>query len=443
MSTSRRRFLSGALLTAACTAAPTDAPKHQTQTQTQTRAERPGPPPDPKPEVPMTEPLPPLSEEAIADASAALHAFATDFHRRTAAADANAISSPMSVALALAMVHAGARGETADEIANALHLPTAPGEVTRIAASLLQRFAAPGEGYELAVVDRLFGSQAVSFEPSYLAAMERDLRAPLETMDFAAASEPSRARINAWVAEQTRDRIEDLLPPGSITPATKLVLTNAVYFKASWMDPFYESATTTATFHAPKGKVDAKMMQRTDFLRFAADADTQLVELPYGQGDYAMTIALPNAPDGLAALTKTLDAAKWTQWIGALSHERVALSLPKFKIEMPEPMRLRKLCEAMGMQRMFDYTRADFTAMAPAAEQIEIAEGFHKAFIEVDEKGTEAAAATAFTARAGSAMPTEPPKPFVCDRPFAFAIRDTKTGAILFLGQVADPTATA
>ena len=439
MSTSRRRFLAGALLTAACTAAPTDAPTHQAKT----RPERPRPTPDPAPETPMTPPVQPLSEDALAEATASLHAFATDFHRRTAPADANAITSPMSVALALAMVHAGARGETADEIANALRLPTAPGEVTRIAASLLQRFATEGEGYALSVVDRLYGSEAVPFEPAYLSAMERDLRAPLETMDFVSASEPSRARINDWVAEQTHDRIRDLLPPGSITPATKLVLTNAVYFKASWMEPFNEGLTTTAPFRAPSGKVDAKMMQRTDFVRFAADADTQLVELPYGEGDYAMTIALPNARDGLAALTKGLDETKWTQWIDAMTHERVALSVPKFKIQMPEPMRLRKLCEAMGMARMFDYTRADFTAMAPAAEQIEIAEGFHKAFIEVDEKGTEAAAATAFTARAGSAMPTEPPKSFVCDRPFAFAIRDTKTGAILFLGQVADPTATA
>jgi serpin B len=154
-----------------------------------------------------------------------------------------------------------------------------------------------------------------------------------------------------------------------------------------------------------------------------------------------MVLILPDARDGLAALTKGLDGATWDRWIGKLQAERVQLSLPKFKVEMPEPMRLKKICNTMGIERMFDHTRADFTAMAPADEKIEISEGFHKAFIEVDEKGTEAAAATALVGRAGSAPPTEPPKSFVCDHPFAFAIRDTKTGAILFLGQVTDPSA--
>jgi serpin B len=448
MSISRRQFVSAALATAACGTSATANSKPGAQARAKSKATPTAPavPPAVPPTMPITPTRPafsPLSDEAMSDAVSGLHAFSTAFHAATTSPGANAISSPLSVALALAMVHAGARGETAAEIARALHLSADDDTVTRTAAALLAGFAAPSEHYELAVVDRLFGDQRVPFEPAYLDTMQRDLRAPLETMDFASAPEPSRARINAWVAEQTHDRIRDLLPGGAITAATKLVLANAVYFKAAWEEPFFEHSTVSGEFFAPDRRVDTLMMHRTGHMRWATEAGVQLLELPYDGGEFAMVLALPEARDGLAALTKGLDGATWTRWIAALRSERVTLALPKFKIEMPDPLRLGAICRGMGIERMFDHTRADFTAMAPAAEQLEISEGFHKAFIEVNEKGTEAAAATALSMRAGSAMPTEAPKSFVCDHPFAFAIRDTQTGAILFLGQVADPTAKA
>jgi serpin B len=308
---------------------------------------------------------------------------------------------------------------------------------------LLARYAETSEDYELSIVDRLFGDRRVPFEAAFLADAERTFRAPLEKMDFVGAPEPARAHINAWVAEQTHERIEDLMPPGAVTAATKLVLVNAIYFKAAWMEPFPSYGTHEGSFYGPRGEVTAKLMHRTAFMRWGSSPDgkVDLVELPYGDdGRFAMTIALPRARDGLAALERGLDAATWSTWVEGMSDERVSVTLPKFRIEMPEPLRLAKILQSLGIERAFDHTRADFTKMAPAAEQLEISEGFHKAFIEVDEKGTEAAAATALGMRAGSAMPTDPPKQFRCDHPFAFAIRDTGTGAILFFGHVADPT---
>jgi serpin B len=384
----------------------------------------------------------PVSDTTLTTVVSGLDAFAADLYLRAAAGEGNRVLSPASVSLALAMVHAGAEGETAEEIASALHQP-AGDDLHAAAAALLKRWNAESKPYELAVANRLFGDAKVPFHAAYLDRTARVFGAPLETMDFRGAPGPSRERINAWVEEQTKDRIQDLLPASGVTPATRLVLVNAIYFKAAWAEAFQEHATRSAPFFAAKGETTAKMMQRTDHLGIAAvpEDGVQLLELPYEGDATSMVIVLPDARDGLGRVEKALTGARISGWLAKLKPERVDVQLPKFKIEMPEPLMLSGILKDLGIRRAFDHTQADFTAIAPASEQLEISEAFHKAFIEVDEKGTEAAAATAISMRAGSAMPTEPPKSFVCDHPFMFLIRDRDSGAILFMGRVADPTA--
>jgi serpin B len=233
-----------------------------------------------------------------------------------------------------------------------------------------------------------------------------------------------------------------LLPASGVTPATRLVLVNAIYFKAKWAEAFQEYATKNAPFFAASGETTVKMMQRTDNFRIAEVPEDKLrvLELPYEGDATSMLIVLPDARGGLAAVEKGLTGERIAGWVSKLKSERTDVQLPKFKIEMPDPLMLSGILQELGIRRAFDWQQADFTAIAPKSEQLEVSEAYHKAFIEVDEKGTEAAAATAISMRAGSAMPTDAPKPFVCDHPFAFMIRDRKTDAILFMGRVTNPT---
>jgi len=398
--------------------------------------------PDPDETTPEPEPEPePVSDATLTAVVSGLNAFAADLYVRTASGEGNRVISPASVAVALAMVHAGARGPTAREIADALHQPRAGADLRGAAGALLSRWNEP-KGFELAVVDRLFGDAKVAFEPDYLDVTARSFHAPLEKLDFRGAPGPSRERINAWVQEQTRDRIKDLVPASGVTAATRLVLVNAIYFKAAWLEAFQEHATAEGPFFTASGETKAKMMKRTDHLRFAAvpEDGVRLLELPYEGDTTSMVLVLPDAKAGLGAVEKALTGARIDGWISRLKAERVALELPKFKIEMPEPLTLSGILKELGIRRAFNSQQADFTAIAPESEQLEISEAYHKAFIEVDEKGTEAAAATAISMRAGSAPPTDEPTAFVCDHPFAYIIRDRESGAILFMGRVVDPS---
>lgn len=352
----------------------------------------------------------------------------------------NLIVSPASIATAFAMLHAGARGTTATELARAFHWPEDPRVLHDAFTQTLQAWATPIAGVELRVANRLFGDKAIELEPAYLELGKRVFGAPLEAVDFRGNADAERMKINAWVEEQTRDRIEDLLPAGSLRADARLVLVNAVYFKASWEDEFSERATKPGDFFAAAGKRTAQMMHRTGHMAFATHDGARLVDLPYGEGRYAMTIVLPDARDGLAKIEGKLGAQWLADGVAKYGHERVALSLPKFEIEAGDPLLLRAVMNKLGVSAVFG-DGADLTGIAPASEQLQVSEAFHKAFIAVDEKGTEAAAATAISARAGSAPPSNEPIPFAVDRPFLFAIRDTQSGALLFLGHVVDPTA--
>lgn len=374
------------------------------------------------------------------DIATRIDQFAFDFYAQLGNTRGNLVYSPASIALAFAMVHAGARGETAAELARVFHLEGEPEHIHAGLADVMQRWQSTREGLELGVANRLFGERSTPFDPSYLALTERVFKAPLDPVDFKTAHEAARVRINGWVAERTRDRIRDLVPQGGVDGSTRLVLVNAIYMKASWAEPFAERATKPGDFLAPGGKTTAQFMRAERRVRSgAAAADgIQWAELPYEGGPFAMTFVRPDAADGLRAVEAGLSEAKVRGWLAGNDWRRLDLQIPKFTIEPGEPVRLSQMLGALGLRTPFS-SAADFTGIAPASEQIQLAEAFHKAFIAVDEKGTEAAAATAAGMRAGSARPTEEPIPFVLDRPFLYLIRDSQTGMILFMGRVESP----
>ncbi|HET6584531.1 MAG TPA: serpin family protein [Nannocystaceae bacterium] len=381
--------------------------------------------------------LAPETEQAVATS---INAFAVDLHKALGAKPGNLFVSPASISIAFAMTHAGAKGQTEKELADVFHY----GDTAKLHegfAGTLARWDAAKGGLELDVANRLFGDKTVKFEPAFLDATKATFGAPLETVDFKTAAEPARVHINTWVAEQTHDKIEDLLPAGGVSDATRLVLVNAVYFKAKWSEPFEVGATADAPFHGAKGDEQVKMMSRVDHmtLGIAKDAKAKVLELPYEGGEYAMVVVLPDDTKGLAKLEKSLTADKLKAWIDGATGQRVELKLPRFTIEPGEALALRSTLEKLGAKTAFDPGKADFTGMAPKSEQLVISEAFHKAFVAVDEAGTEAAAATAVSMKAGAAPPTDPPVPFVADHPFLFLIRDAKSGAILFMGRLVDP----
>jgi serpin B len=291
-------------------------------------------------------------------------------------------------------------------------------------------------GKELPVTLRIanapFAQQGMPLEKAYLEALAARYGAGLRLVDYATQTEKARTLINGWVDGQTEQRIPELLVPGVITPETRLALVNAVYLKAPWQAPFSADATRAGTFTRADGStVQAPFMATTASLSYASGDGWRAVEIPYIGGSLAMTVILP---DDLARFEQTLTADAFAALTGALTETQVALALPKFGIETKAE--LAPILAALGMPSAFD-DRADFSGIT-TAEQLVISNVIHQANIDVDEKGTEAAAATAVVMRE-TAMPAEPVA-FRADRPFLFALRDVPTGAVLFLGRVGDPS---
>ena len=401
------------------------------------------------PAEPVKAPDPrPISDSDLAGVSKSINAFSTDFYAEASKTPGNLIVSPSSIAIALGMTYQGAEGTTAREFESVLHIDDSGLDADKWHSAVGQlgeswaESAPAQEGQkpppEVALANRLFGAEGLKFKDDFLTASHRDYRAALERVDFI-ASEQARARINGWVEDRTRDRIKDLLPEGAIDKDTLLVLANAVYFKGEWENPFREEATSDAPFFVD-GKDEAKVptMRTVESFRYAKTDDATWVQMPYAGSRFAMTLAVPNERDGLSGLESNLTAEGLSSQLGTMKYERVQLAMPKFELEPTKSLKLSTVLEAMGLKRAFT-DDAEFEGMvAPEDDRLKIDEVFHKGFIAVDEKGTEAAAATAVVMmRAGSA-PSEPVKVDV-DRPFMFVINDTQSGAILFMGRVVDP----
>ena len=383
------------------------------------------------------------SPEDAAAAASAISAFGFDLYRAVAKGQTNVVLSPTSIGLALAMARAGARGETAaemDAVMRGLGSDDNAAWLNALDVALATRsgtFKDAG-GQDLAVALRIanapFAQKEMPLEKAYLEALASRFGAGLRLVDYISATEDARKLINGWVDEQTEQRIPELLVPGVLTPETRLALVNAIYLKAPWQTAFAAAATRPGTFTRADGTtVEVPMMQLGETLRYASGTGWRAVEIPYVGGSLAMTVIVP---DDLAAFEQALTADQLASITGTLADAPVSLTFPKFSIETKA--QLADILKALGMPSAFD-ERADFSGIT-TAEQLQISDVIHQANIDVDEKGTEAAAATAVVMRAGAA-PAEPVTIRV-DRPFLFALRDVPTGAVLFLGRVADPSST-
>ena len=412
---------------------------------------------------------PPAAPDNAALVAAATNAFAADLYAKLAANEGNLFFSPNSIETALVMTYAGARGKTADQMAQVLHIPAgARGQTADQMAKVLHLPAGDGKvhaafgaflkdlnaekgpdgkprGYQLSAANALWGQKGFEFLPDFLNLVKTNYGAGLSEVDFANDMEGSRKTINAWVEKQTRDKIKDLLQPGVLTTQTRLVLTNAIYFKGLWGEAFKKDATRDEPFHLGGGKdVQAPMMNATKHYPYLETADFQAVKLPYKGNELAMVVVLPKKDDGLANLEEQITPKMLSETLGSWQQggrfrsEEVILTLPKFN--MTREFGLGDVLAAMGMKDAFSASAADFSGM-DGKNDLFISAVVHKAFVDVNEEGTEAAAATA-AMMTFSAMPAEPKKPIVfrADHPFILLIRHEKSGAILFMGRLADPT---
>ncbi len=372
-------------------------------------------------------------------------AFALDLYQQLRGDGTNLFFSPHSISVALAMAYAGARDQTEQQMANVLHY-TLPQERLHPALNALDLELASrgeaargrhGEPFRLHITNALWGQTGYSFLPDFLDLLARNYGAGMRLLDFETAPEPSRLTINDWVADQTEQKIKDLMPGGVITTTTRLVLTNAIYFDAAWESTFKKEATHRGEFTLLDGDtVSAEMMHQSHRFPYATGGGYQAVELPYDGGELSMVVLLPEE-GRLAAFEESLDGEELTAILSDLTPTEVRLTMPRFKYE--SAFRLRDALSAMGMADAFDPGVADLSGM-DGTRNLFIQEVVHKALVRVDEEGTEAAAATAVVVGI-TAAPAQPVVEVVIDHPFIFLIRDLKTGTILFLGRVLDPTA--
>jgi serpin B len=363
--------------------------------------------------------------------------FAFDLYHELRSAEGRPLFfSPASIATALAMTWAGARGETEEEMAQALGLELGQERVHDAFAALLSTLNAPGQrAFELHVANRLWLQAGYRFLPQYLATTREHYAAEPVTLDFERQAEPSRRTINNWVEEQTAGRIRDLIPRDSLDTQTRLVLTNAVYFKGTWAKQFRKESTRPAPFHrSATEQVDVPMMQQSVTIPYTDAATLQVAMLPYEGGELSMVILVPKEIEGLAALEKELSAEAVDGWMRSTQPREVELHLPRFRVEAE--FQLATTLADMGMRSAFASGAADFSGM-DGTRLLYLSAVIHKAFVDVNEEGTEAAAATGIVVRPASAAP--PPAVLRADRPFVFLIRHDPTGTILFIGRVTQP----
>jgi serpin B len=338
------------------------------------------------------------------------------------------------------MAYAGARGETASEMAKTLHFTLPPERLHPAMGALLRDLNSTHEAYQLSVANALWAQQGFSFLDDFLKLINHDYGAGLNQVDFKGSTEAARLTINRWVEQKTENKIRDLLQPGALKPATRLVLTNAIYFKGDWQTQFDKAQTKTEDFHlSPTHTLKAPLMHREGAFNYFNGGTFQVLEIPYKSNELSMIVLLPNDVSGLSALEQSLTATNAQQWLRQLgSVSKVIVTMPKFKTT--QQFELGSTLAAMGMPLAFA-GGADFSAMT-GKRDLAISAVIHKAYIDVNEEGTEAAAATAVTMRALAmrAPDRTPPPVFRADHPFVFLIRDHRSNAILFMGRMADPT---
>ncbi len=397
--------------------------------------------------TPQTAPTPPTPPHLfqLSNVSDANNQFAIDLYSRYAIeknSDANLFFSPFSISSAMAMVYEGAKGQTAQEIGSVFHFPA---DITQVRDAYQNAFADINNSsgsYTLNTANALWVQNNYQLLDSYASAIKTYYGGNITGLDFIDNPSVAVSTINQWVADKTANKIQNILSMSDINQYTRLILTNAIYFKAAWSSTFDKSATQEKDFTTGSGShSQVSMMEQTSNFAYADVGNAQLLRLPYRGDDVSMFVLLPKGND-LSAFEEALDCQKISGWEKEIQNQFVDVSLPKFKIETEEHM--PSDLEAMGMPTAFSPTAADFSGIAPIkdpSQNLYIGDVIHKAFIDTDENGTEAAAATAVLMfQAAIAMP-EPPKPIVfnANHPFTFFIQENQTGDILFMGRVVNP----
>ncbi|XP_067303942.1 leukocyte elastase inhibitor-like [Pseudorasbora parva] len=369
-------------------------------------------------------------------------------------ASGNVFYSPVSISSALAMVSLGAKGNTADQMIKVLgfrgpskpHSVTAEHHLDEIHSNFkkfMSELNKRGVPYALSIANRLYGEQSYQFVEKFLNDAKIYYEAGLEKVDFKNKSEAARVNINKWVEKKTQEKIKDLLPQGVVDATTRLVLVNAIYFKGNWEKKFLKEATRDDQFKLNKTQTKpVKMMHQTDHfpLAFIPEMNSQVLELPYEKKNLSMLIILPNkiedSTTGLQKLEKALTNEMLMQWTKNMLEQEVQVSLPRFKME--EKYDMKTLLISMGMEDVFDPKKVNLSGMTSTKDLV-VSKVIHKAFVEVNEEGTEAAAATAAIMSLTAMPSTSPPKTFNADHPFLFFIRHNPSNVILFNGRFCSP----
>ena len=364
-------------------------------------------------------------------------AFALQLYGKLRSGDGNLAFSPYSISSALAMTCAGARGETARQMEQVLHFDQSQADLSPLFGRLDKTVKAAKGDNELNMANSIWPQEKYPFQKEFLSLLKRDYSATITPLDYTGNAEHARVTINRWVDSQTRHKISEIVGPGVLNEATRMVLVNAIYFKGKWATPFPKHATRSDRFYPrPDLHVTVPFMHLSDTFRYGENDRLQLISLPYIGEKLEMLILLPRDRDGIGQLENHLDATNLSAWTSAMGVQQVDVALPKFKIA--GEFGLAAAFRAMGMEDAFDPEKADFSGMDGQLHWLYISAVLHKAYVDVYEKGTEAAAATGVPVMAAG-RPMESTRQFRADHPFIFVIRDSSTGSFLFLGRVVQP----
>jgi serpin B len=364
--------------------------------------------------------------------------FALDLYGRLRTEKGNLFLSPYSISSALAMTYAGARGNTAAQMADVLRFRVGDDVLHKTFNSITQGLNQKGKrgDFELSVANALWGQEGYSFLDSLLELNEKHYGAGMNLVDFARDAEGARRIINAWVEKETRDKIKDLIKPGVLNRDARLVLTNAIYFKGIWASQFDTARTRDEPFWlSPDTSVTVPMMHQTEEFGYMETETLQALELPYRGDALSMLVLLPKQKGGLPELEPSLSAEALAMWLKRLAKHEVIVSLPRFSVTAE--FSLAETLKTMGMAEAFVPGLADLSG-TDGTRDLFISAVVHKAFVDVNEEGSEAAAATAVVEELEEIVGPGP-SVFRADHPFLFIIRDNESGSILFMGRLVDP----
>lgn len=379
-----------------------------------------------------------MTSNKIQELARGNNSFALDLYAKLKDQEGNLFFSPFSISTALAMTFAGAAVKTAEEMAEVLHFTLEERSLHKAFKELMSSLA-KSRGYELSIANALWVKEGYRLLKKFLKQVEKNYGKELHQVSFA-DPEPTRQRINKWVEDKTKGKITDLIPEGILVPLTRLVLTNAIYFKGDWESQFKENRTHDQPFTLiDRSQTTVPLMHQQGKFLYTVSEHFQVLEMPYAKERLSMVIFLPLEKGGLPHEERYLTAEYVTSCLEQLRKRKVNVFLPRFK--MTSKFMLNDVLKAMGMKEAFSEATADFTKMTDEKPGLYISAVLHKAYVDVNEEGSEAAAATAVVMMTRSMARPRPVPVFRADHPFVFMIRDRETGSILFMGRVMNPKA--